>query len=161
MRHLVVYDSAYGNTADIAAAVAGAISSDTLPVPIGEVTASALPQLDLLLVGSPTQGGRPTPAMIEWIRSIPPNRLSGVAVAAFDTRLEAQQQGFALRLLMGIIGFAAPRMLDALEQKGGRRVAEPEGFIVGGKEGPLNAGERQRAKDWARQVALRVSGQDA
>jgi len=39
-------------------------------------------------------------------------------------------------------------------KKGGRLVAEPEGFIVENKEGPLKQGELERANKWAKQLSL-------
>ena len=69
----------------------------------------------------------------------------GKSVAAFDTRFELESQGVGLRLLMSVIRYAAPRLAKALEKKGGKLVAEPEGFIVENKEGPLKEGELERA----------------
>jgi hypothetical protein len=45
---------------------------------------------------------------------------------------------------------AAERIAKALAKKGGRLVAELEGFIVEQKEGPLKQGELERASNWAK-----------
>jgi flavodoxin I len=75
-------------------------------------------------------------------------------VAAFDTRFESEDQGIGLRLLMSVIRYAAQRVAKDLAKKGGSLVAEPEGFIVENKEGPLKQGELERASKWAQQLSL-------
>jgi hypothetical protein len=86
----------------------------------------------------------------QFLRDIPGGALRDVDVAAFDTRLAASDQGFGLRLLLRVIGYAAGRIASQLERKGGHLVTPAMGFIVEGKEGPLRAGEEERASNWAR-----------
>lgn len=153
MTALVVYDSAYGNTHRIAEDIARGIGDGVPARRLGEACPEALAGVDLLVVGSPTQGGRATAATQAWLGRLP--ALSGARIAAFDTRIAAAEQGFALRALMGIIGYAAPRIHKALVAAGGKSAAAPEGFIVGGKEGPLREGESERAAAWGRALAGR------
>ena len=149
MAALVVYDSFYGNTSRIADAIASALGPGTMLRKISELDARQLPDFDLLIVGSPTQGGRPTKRMQEWLSQVPNSRLAGRRFASFDTRIEADASNGLLRALIGVIGFAAPRLYRTLARKGAASVAEPEGFIVTGKEGPLRDGESARAARWA------------
>jgi len=67
MRTLVVYDSAYGNTEKIAKSIGSAITGEVKTLHVGKVNPNELESLDLLIVGSPTQGGRPTPATQEFL----------------------------------------------------------------------------------------------
>ena len=157
MQCLVVYDTAYGNTAKVAQAIAGALG--TKAVELATVDAPMRGQYDLLIVGSPTQGGRPTKAMTDWLARLEPGALANTKIAAFDTRLAISDVNVGLRLLMGVIGYAAPRIEMALVAKGGVTVAEAEGFIVGGKNGPLRAGETERAALWGRTISLLIGGQ--
>jgi flavodoxin len=147
MRVLVVYDSKYGNTERIARAIAEGIGGAVENC--GTVTADHIQGLDLLVVGSPTQGGRPTAALKSWIDGIPDDAVSGVAAAAFDTRLSAADCGALTRFVIKVIGFAAPRIASSLRSRGAEVVTPPEGFVVTGKEGPLKAGEVLRAQAWA------------
>ncbi|RIK37383.1 MAG: hypothetical protein DCC55_24455 [Chloroflexi bacterium] len=151
MNTLVVYDSAYGNTEKVARAIAEAFAPPHAVTVLraGETNATALESIDLLIVGSPTQGGRPTPAIQEFVNQIPSGALADVNVAAFDTRISAQERGIGLRILMRLLGFAAGRIANSLQAKGGRLAAPPEGFIVEDKEGPLREGELERAAGWA------------
>lgn len=153
MKALVIYDSAYGNTADIARAVSGALRDDyrTSLVATDEVGNVSLDDIDLLVVGSPTQGGRATVHIQEFIDKLP--GLEGKKVAVFDTRFAEKDHGLGLRLIMRAVGFAADKMAHALTAKGGELVAEPEGFIVKDKTGPLREGELERAEVWARNVS--------
>jgi hypothetical protein len=102
-----------------------------------------------VVVGSPTQGGRPTKAVQRFLDAIPANALANATVAAFDTRIDVNRHGVFLHLLMGAIGYAAGRIEKQLVAKGGRVVAKPAGFFVDGKEGPVTAGELERATRWA------------
>ena len=69
MKALVVYDSAYGNTKQIAQAIGSALSAETLHV--GEVRPEHLQGLDLLVVGSPTQKFSPLGSISGFLKGIP------------------------------------------------------------------------------------------
>jgi flavodoxin I len=142
---LVVYDSVHGNTEKIARAIGAAISGEVRVLRVGEVDLSELKTLDLLFVGAPTHGGRPSPAMREFLDKIQAPALEGIHVAAFDTRLTARW--------VTIFGYAAGRIAKTLQEKGGTLVGSPEAFFVRGTEGPLKEGELERAAEWAKEIA--------
>jgi flavodoxin I len=144
MKAVVVYDSVYGNTEQIARSIGGAVSGDVRVLRAGEVGPAELASLDLLIVGSPTYGGRPTPAARDFLNRVPQAAVKGVAVAAFDTRISVK--------VVRIFGFAAGRIAGSLKKKGGTLVLPPEGFFVEGTEGPLKEGELERAAGWAQGI---------
>jgi flavodoxin len=144
MKALVVYDSVYGNTEKIAKAIGGAIAGDVKVLRVSEVNPSELKTIDLFIVGSPTQGGRPTPAIKEFLSKIPANALKNVSVTSFDTRVT--------NILARPFGYAAGRIADSLKDKEGHLTALPEGFIVKGTKGPLREGELERAAGWAKGI---------
>jgi flavodoxin I len=111
---------------------------------IGEVYPSELESIDFLIVGSPTQGGRPTPAIQDFLNKIPEPAIKGINVAAFDTRLTAK---FAR-----IFGYAAEKIADSLKTKGSTLILSPGGFFVKGKEGLLKEGELERSAGWAKEI---------
>lgn len=155
MKALIVYDSFFGNTEQIARAIGAALGSpeEVEVLRVNEVKPEQLAKAPLLIVGSPTRGFRPSPAIKELLKAIPHAGLKGVRVAAFDTRISVADTNSALlRFLVGIFGYAAKPIADGLARKGGQLALAPEGFIVEGTEGPLKAGELERAADWARQV---------
>jgi flavodoxin I len=144
MKALIVYDSVYGNTEKIARAIAEAItpSGEVKVLRAGEANPSELESIDLLIVGSPTHGGRPTPAIQDFLNRVP--SLRGINVAAFDTRSATK---FAR-----VFGYAAGRIASNLKGKGGTLMASPEGFFVTGTRGPLKEGELERAAGWAKGI---------
>ena len=146
MRALIVYDSVYGNTEKIARAIAEAISpsGEVKVVQAGEASPSELESIDLLIVGSPTHGGRPTPAIQDLINKMPQPSLQGINVAAFDTRIPTK--------LVRVFGYAAGRIAGNLKKKGVTLVASPEGFFVTASKGPLKEGELERAAGWAKGI---------
>lgn len=145
MNGLVVYDSVYGNTEKIARAIGDVLGSEARVTRKGGVGPADLEGVDLLVVGSPTHGGRATEAIQGLLDRLEGSLPAGTRVAAFDTRLAARW--------VGIFGYAAPKIADALEEAGGTLVAPGEGFVVKGREGPLKDGELDRAADWARGLA--------
>ena len=146
MKALIVYDSIYGNTEKIARAIAETITpSDEVKVlRAGEANPSELASIDLLIVGSPTHAGRPTPAIQDLLNKVPKLSLQGINVAAFDTRIPTK--------LVRVFGYAAGRIAGNLKRKGGTLIASPEGFFVTGSKGPLKEGELERAAGWAKGI---------
>ena len=144
MKTLIVYDSLYGNTERIAKAIGETITGEVEVLRVGEVDSSQLRTFDLLIVGSPTHGGRPTEAIQEFLSRVPEPALQGANVAAFDTRFSTK--------LVRIFGYAAPRIADRLRKRGGTLLVSPEGFFVRGTEGPLKEGEVERAAGWAKGI---------
>ncbi|HSN77897.1 MAG TPA: flavodoxin domain-containing protein [Anaerolineae bacterium] len=161
MKAMVIYDSQFGNTAQIAQAVGRGLSEalgsrDEVSVRhIGEVQAGSLAGCAVLVVGSPTQKFRATSAIKDLLKNLPKNALRGVRTAAFDTRL-AEEEINAHKMLnkfVDIFGYAAQPIDDGLQKKGGQQAALPTGFYVAGTEGPLLEGELERATAWGRQIA--------
>jgi len=144
MKALIVYDSVYGNTEKIARAIAEAItpSGEVKVLGAGEANPSELASIDLLIIGSPTHAGRPTPAVQDLLNKIPKLSLQGINVAAFDTRIPTK--------LVRVFGYAAGRIAGNLKRKGGALIASPVGFFVTGSKGPLKEGELERAAGWAK-----------
>jgi flavodoxin len=158
MKALIIYDSMYGNTEKIAQAIGDGLTGEVKVVRIGEANPSEVKTCDLLILGSPVHGGRATPAIDAFVKKLPADSLQGISVAAFDTRFEQEEQGVGLRILMSIIRYAADRIAKDLVKKGGKLIAEPEGFIVENKEGPLKQGELERANKWAQAMnELKIS----
>jgi flavodoxin I len=144
METLIVFDSTYGNTEKIAKAIYDAFTGEVKVIRAGIADPAELETIDLLIVGSPTYGGRPTPAVQEYLAGIPELAIEGKRVAAFDTR-------FSTRMVK-VFGFAADKISDNLMSKGGTLASPPKGFFVEGKKGPLKEGEIERATEWAKEI---------
>ena len=151
MKSLVIYDSVFGNTEKIANAIGEALESQALSV--NKVSPRDIQGIDLLIVGSPTRGFRPTKAIKEFIKHLPTKELQNVKVAAFDTRIRITDVNSAfLTFMVNIFGYAAQPIANGLKGKGGKLAIHPEGFFVEDREGPLFIGELDRAQDWARSL---------
>jgi flavodoxin len=149
MKALVIYDSVFGNTEQIAKAISDALAEkgQSRLVQAAKANLADLNGIDLLVVGAPTQGGRPTPAVQEFLKTIPSDGLKGVKSATFDTRINRGGTGTFAK----IFGYAAKRMEPQLTQRGANHIAS-EGFSVKGRQGPLQDGEVERAKEWAKKL---------
>jgi len=155
MKALIIYDSVYGNTEQIARAIANGFIpyKDIVLLRVCEVKPELLKELNILIAGSPTQRFRLTSPMNDMLGSIPLNGLKGVKAAAFDTRLSLSHIESSIeRFAVKNGGYAAKGIANKLKKSGGELVMPPEGFFVKGMEGPLLEGELERAADWAKQI---------
>lgn len=171
MKAVVVYESVFGNTAQVAQAIAEGLGEDAVAVSTAEIEPDDLNDVDLVVAGGPvfafhlssetaregiarTQApGVPAadlshPSMRTWLDGV--NAATGLC-AAFDTQVR------------GPFGSGAPAIAKALQARGLRLIASPEGFIVDGKYGPIRDGELERAHAWGaelRRLALSVREED-
>jgi hypothetical protein len=133
---------------------------------VSQAASDVVDQAALLVVGGPTHGFTlPTaqsrdkavtdhpdhadappggPGLREWFASLPSQ--GGRAAAAFDTRVR-----------FPLPGHAAGAIANQLRRHGCRLVADPQGFIVTGVDGPLRDGEIERARDWGALLATKLS----
>jgi flavodoxin len=157
MKAMVVYDSQYGNTGQVAEEIAKALGppGDVQLVRVADARPEALAGLSLLVVGSPTQRLTATPTTTEFLKSIPNGGLKGVKVAAFDTRFtqEVIDSIKVLPFFVRLFGYAAEPIGKRLVKKGGELAVAPEPFYVADSEGPLLEGELERAAAWAEEIA--------
>lgn len=151
MKILIIFASYFGNTAKIAEAIAAGFGPehDVTVSRVEEFQPDLLRDNKLLIVGSPTRAFSAAPAIKRWLNSIPPNGLTGIHVAAFDTRIAVENiKSGVLRSLVKLLGYAARPLTQTLVKKGGILAAPPLGFFVNDTEGPLAEGEVEKAADW-------------
>lgn len=171
MRTVVVYESMFGNTHEVAEQIAASFDE------LGEVsvystktiTPAELADVQLLILGGPTHLHGMTskisrksaaqtaiedptvdlddefggPGLREWIRDLPPG--NGRFCAAFDTR--AHMPEF-------LTGSAARGIARRLHHHGYVELLEHESFVLTGN-GPLSAAEIERAHAWGHALAKR------
>lgn len=149
MKTLIIYDSQYGNTKQLAEALADNVRADDAVELIWSSPSSTidLTGVGLLFLGCPTQHRSLKPAFAYFLRALPTAALQNLPVAVFDTRYNVPRWRS---------GSAAIKAADELRLKGVWLVVPPESFFVRKQEGPLEPGELLRAGEWARRVMTRV-----
>jgi flavodoxin I len=145
MNTLIIYDSTFGNTAQIAQAMADKLGEHgTVRIALAdEAGLSEMEEIDLLIVGGPTQRHGVSPAIRDLLEGLPRRTLHGAGAATFDTRYH---------MAAWKSGSAAHRIASKLKRTGASLLVEPESFFVAEREGPLEEGELERAARWAEGV---------
>ncbi len=167
MKAVVVYESYWGNTAEIARAIGAGIGVGTPVLTTDEATATVIADADLLVVGAPviafrlatdkmreslahSEDDAPAPpdlghpSMRHWLDALPVGH--GFA-AAFETRIHWSPGG---------VTGAVER---SLQTAGYRRLAKGRRFFVTGRYGPLRDGELEAARAWGEELAQAVQPQ--
>jgi flavodoxin len=163
MKALMVYESMFGNTAEIARAVSEGMAPE-MDVDLREVNdapAAVTDSVDLIVVGGPThalslsrastradavrQGApadREAAGLREWLSGLRAGPSTGL-VATFDTRVAR------MRHLPGSAAKKATKLALAL----GYTPVARESFYVTDVAGPPLPGEVDRAREWGRSLA--------
>jgi flavodoxin len=160
---IVVYESHWGNTAEVARAIAEGLGPEARALSTAEAAPDTLAGIDLLVAGAPVVAfGLPTEKIRENLRSNPgkapaPPDLSHPALRSWLEALPAGSARYAAfeTRVRGPFGHATAAIAERLERAGYRQVAEPVGFVVKGKYGPLRDGESERARSWGAELAAK------
>jgi flavodoxin len=149
MKSIVLFATRHGNTRQVAEAIGVALER------YGSVAVSALldapapaDDVDLVLVGGPTEAHGLTPDVDHYFERLPAGCLEGVMAAAFDTRLKWPR-------------FASGSAADAIARRlemAGADVLRPQGSFLVTTKPELRPGELARASDWALDVGERAAG---
>jgi hypothetical protein len=169
VRIVVAYESMYGNTRQIAQAIADGLGrADVLAVNDGDT--SAADDADVLIAGGPTHmhgmattmsrkgtgqaaeeegtklepGAADGPGLRKWLAE---RQGKGKKAAAFDTRIDKSPM---------LTGAASRGIAKRLRKAGYEVIADPESFFVEDSEGPLAEGELERAKAWGAELAKQL-----
>jgi len=145
MKSQIVYCSHSGITKQLAEAIGDALAprGTVEVVPVASAAPMIGADVDLLLIGSPTEAHGIPAEMRRFLDAIPADSVRGRAAAAFDTRLDWP------RLLSGSAADGIAKQLTAK----GARVADAHGSFIVTKEPGLAEGELERARAWATTVA--------
>jgi flavodoxin len=141
MKALVLYDSIYGNTKKIAETVAAELGKGVKTVTVSDFSTKDLTGINLLVVGSPILGWSPSEKTGKLLAALKTGELKGIKATSFDTRMR-----------IFFHGDAANKIAESLRKAGAEIVAEPCGFIVEGREGPLANDAVSKAKEWAASI---------
>jgi hypothetical protein len=163
---LIVFESMFGNTEQLARAVAEGLEEEHLSTVLQEVSEApfATPlDVDLLVVGAPTHAfslSRPSTraeavkqgaseakealGMREWLSAaLPDTDADRPGIAVFDTRVSKVRR---------LPKAAGPRAAKIARKRGFTLLSKPIGFAVDDVKGPLGRDELERARQWGRFV---------
>lgn len=150
MKTLIIYDSYFGNTKEIAIAISEALNNSVV-INIKDFSKEKLENTELIIVGSPTRGFNYTESIKNLLDGLSTDELKNKKVLAFDTRIDSKDvKPKVLGFLMKTFGYASEKILKSLTRKGAIAFGEPGGFIVVDKDGPLKSKERERAQSWVK-----------
>ena len=148
MKSLVVYVTHKGNTQQVAEAVADVLREHGIAdaLPFDEAPSIVEADVDLFVIGGPTEGHGMTPEERAYLDRLEAATLRGRAVAVFDTRINWP------RLLSGSAADGVAKRLREF----GARVIEPQGSFIVNSQPALLSGELHRAREWAAAIAAEV-----
>jgi flavodoxin I len=153
MNALVVFDSMFGNTEQLARAIADVLGSrfSVCLERADQIRAIDPDGIDLLIVGGPTHRQKMSASLQAVLEATPRGALKGLKAATFDTRY---------RMSAWLSGSAGQRIARHLRRLGARLVVPTESFFMERDFPPeghkrrhnlerLEAGELERATEWA------------
>jgi len=171
MKTVVVYESMYGNTHQVAECIAEVARTrgDVVLVPVSGATSEVLKDADVLIVGGPTHAHGMTssatrrgaladapkkhidldpdaegPGLRDWFEDLP--MCTASRAVAFDTRFAGPP---------ALTGRASKGIGNRLRHHGFELLAAPESFLVD-KQNHLVDGEVERARRWASELLQSV-----
>ncbi|MGE5382331.1 MAG: flavodoxin family protein [Omnitrophica WOR_2 bacterium] len=152
---VLIYDSLYGNTAQIAHKIAETVrimGNELMEMRLNETNNRSVKDASIIIIGSPTQAFNASKAMIEFLDNLDADSVKDKKTVVFDTRLmlESINSKF-LRWLVNRGGYATSPMTKKLKKKGAV-ILGAEGFLVTDREGPLVEGEIERAGKWIKSL---------
>jgi hypothetical protein len=164
VKALVVYESMFGNTEQVARAISIGLEkhTDVQVRAVDDEPASISDSFDLIVIGGPTHAfsmsrpktredalrrgateGKATIGIREWIDHLHSEPDSQQLVATFDTRVKVVEH---------LPGSAARAAAKAARHRGFARATKPQSFYVEDVAGPLVDGELARAEEWGNRL---------
>ncbi|MCG7844509.1 MAG: hypothetical protein MIO90_03660 [Methanomassiliicoccales archaeon] len=154
MKCMVVYDSVYGNTKQVAEAIAEQINADGNEAVLVSLRENAKPALDgdVMFLGSPTRYFKMTPAAKDLVKSMKALGWKDQPIIMFDTMMGVPGDMAERNMGKWAVKGAAPKLRD-LAKSEGLKVQEAVLHIgVTGLKGPLTATGKEEAKRFTQQV---------
>lgn len=145
MKTLIVYATFFGNTEKVAKMIHSEFKPKSDVLHVNEI--HDITSYDLIVIGSPTRGFRPTKPVVELVRSL--SLSPHQSVAFFDTRIDplVVNQKF-VRKMMKWFGYANDT-LEKIATKKQLDVIIPSGeFFVKDSEGPLVENTEEDVRTW-------------
>jgi len=151
MKGIVVFDTSYGNTRTIAETISETLKESGIEVDafyVKDVKKLRAKDYDFLVLGSPTKFGTMSFTVKGFLGKVKSKEWMNKPFAAFDTEnpenIERKE------------GSAAEKIAEKLREKRMNQLLPVLKAVVLGWKGPLQEGEIERTKEYARELAIEL-----
>jgi len=151
MKGIVVFDTSYGNTKTIAETISETLKESGIEVDafyVKDVKKLSAKDYNFLVLGSPTKFGTMSFTVKGFLGKVKSKEWMNKPFAAFDTEnpenIERKE------------GSAAEKIAEKLREKQMNQLLPVLKAVVLGWKGPLQEGEIERAKDYARELSTKL-----
>jgi menaquinone-dependent protoporphyrinogen IX oxidase len=151
MKGIVVYDTSYGNTKTIAETISETLKESGIAVDtfyVKDVKKLSAKDYDFLVLGSPTKFWTMSLTVKGFLGKVKSKEWVNKPFAAFDTEdpenIERKR------------GSAAEKIAEKLREKQMNQLLPVLKAVVLGWKGPLQEGEIERTKEYARELAIKL-----
>ena len=150
MKGMVVYQSKWGNSRQVAEAVAGGLAEAGHEAEVVAVKSAGSPDpsLDFIVVGGPTRAARAYGPIKRFVKGMKGESWKGKRFATFSTGSTIATNKPSTQ--------ASERIYEILEANGLEPLAPPFKAGVQNMHGPLVGGELERAVEFGRQLGIHM-----
>jgi len=156
MKGIVVYDTSYGNTRRIAETIAETLKESGVEADlfyVKKVKKLSAKDYDFLVLGSPTRYGTMSFTVKRFLGKVKSEEWANRPFAAFDTE---NPENIEQARIQNKEWSAAEKIAVKLREKQMNQLLPVLKAVVFGWKGPLQEGEVERAKEYARELALKL-----
>lgn len=154
MKGIVIFDTTYGNTKTITETISEMLRESGIEVDVfyvKDVKKLSAKDYNFLVIGSPTKFGTMSFAVKGFLNNMKNKEWMNKLFAAFDTEnpenIERKEGSAAEKIEEKLKAIQMNQLLPVLKA------------VVLGWKGPLQEGEIERAKDYARELASKLKGE--
>ena len=151
MKGIVVFDTSYGNTKTIAQAISETLKESGIEVDVfyvKDIKKLSAKDYNFLVLGSPTKFGTMSFAVKRFLGKVKKEEWMNKPFATFDTEnpenIERKE------------GSAAEKIAEKLKEKQMNQLLPVLKAVVLGWKGPLQEGEIERTKEYAKELAIKL-----
>ena len=158
MKGIIIYDTSYGNTQKIAETIAETLKESGIEVDLFKVNEAKkvnAKDYSFLVLGSPTKFGTMSFAFKSFLGKVKSEEWINKPFAAFDTEnpeniehAKAENKNWS----------AGEKIAEKLKEKKMNQLLPVLKASVLGQKGPLQEGEIERTKDYAKELAAKLKG---
>lgn len=156
MKGIVIYDTSYGNTRKVAETIAETLREsgiEAAPFYVKKIKKLSPKDYDFLVLGSPTRFGTMSFAVKGFLGKVRSQEWAKKPFATFDTE---NPENIEQSRIQNKNWSAAEKIAEKLKEKQMSQLLPVLKAAVLGWKGPLQEGEIERTKEYARELAAKL-----